>query len=90
MATRAEYLVNETHDDVTRLVQTIDTAASIIWRITQRMVSIGGDVLNTHSFENGYSKANFVALYTALNELPDFVINDDARDKILLFLSSVQ
>ena len=90
MATRAEYLVNETHDDVTRLVQTIDTAASLLWRITQRMVSIGASVLDTHQFENSYTKADFIALYQALNELPDFVIDDEARDKILLFLSSVQ
>jgi hypothetical protein len=90
MATKAEYLVNQTVADVTRLTAQIDQARSLVWRIVERMEAIGGAVLDTHVFENNYTKADFVALYTALNNLPDFVIDDATRDDIFNLLSSVQ
>jgi hypothetical protein len=90
MATKGEYLVNNTVADCARLLAQIDQARSLVWRIVERMEAIGGGVLDTHVFENNYTKADFVALYTALNGLPDFVIDDATRDHLFNLLSSVQ
>jgi len=90
LATRADYLVRETHASLSRIEGLCDQLGSEVRHIVQLMDAIGGGVLNDHAFENGYTKADMIALYVALSALPGFVIPDDVRDHVFLFLSSVQ
>jgi hypothetical protein len=90
MATKGQYLVNNTVEDCASLIQRLENARSLLWRVVNRMEAIGAPALDDVVFENDYTKTKFIALYTALNALPDFVIDDDTRDKVFDLLSSVQ
>jgi len=54
------------------------------------MEAVGAPALDDVVFENDYTKADFIALYQALDALPSFVIDDDTRDKVFDLLSSIQ
>ena len=90
MATKGQYLVQNTVEDCAALIQRLESARSLLWRIVNRMEAVGAPALDDVVFENDYTKAKFIALYQALDVLPDFVIDDATRDKVFDLLSSVQ
>ena len=90
MATKGEYLVRNTVEDCTTLVSQIEGIRSMLWRVVNRMQAIGSAALDDVVFENNYTKQKFIDLYNILDKLPDFVIDDGARDAVFDLLSSVQ
>jgi hypothetical protein len=90
MATKGEYLVNRTVEDCTALIAQLEHVKRIVWRTVERMEAIGAGPLDEYNWPDDYSKAQFVSLYNALDGLPNFVIDDDTRDKIFDLLSSIQ
>lgn len=90
MATKGQYLVNNTVADCAALVGQLEAVKARIWRIVERMEAIGAPALDDVVFENGYAKADFIDLYQALDALPAFVVDDDTRDEIFDLLASVQ
>ena len=90
MATKGQYLVNNTVEDCASLIGQLEQTKRTLWRVVNRMEAIGAAALDDVVFENNYSKTKFIALYNALDALPDFVIADSVRDAIFDLLSSVQ
>ena len=90
MATKGDYLVYRTVEDCTSLVAEIERVKRTIWRTVERMEAIGPGALDEFNWPADYNKTKFVSLYNALNSLPEFVIDDDTRDKIFDLLSSIQ
>lgn len=90
MATPGEYLVYQTVEDCTSLVQELERTQRLVWRIVERMEAIGAGPLTGFVWPNGYTQAKFVALYNALAALPDFVVDDAVRDDIFELLAALQ
>lgn len=90
MATPGDFLVTRTVNDATTLLAALEQIKAQANRIAQRMVAIGAGALNDYQWPNGYMKADFVALYNALNSLPGLVVADSVRDALYKLVSSIQ
>lgn len=90
MATQGEYLVRSSVNDSVELLRQLETCKALALRISQRMVAIGAGSLVGYPWAQGYTEADFVALYTALNTLPGLVVADGTRDKLFKLVSSIQ
>lgn len=90
MATQGDFLVQRTVNDCTTLVVQLEAAKTTAQRISQRMVSLGLPALSGYAWPEGYTQADFVALYQALNALPGSMVADDTRDALYKLVSSIQ
>lgn len=90
MATQGHFLVIRSVEDAVTLLAQLERARTTIARIVERMESIGPAALDGHAWPEGYTKADFVALYNALNALPGSVVADDVRNKLFKLVSSIQ
>lgn len=90
MATQGTYLVNGTVNDCNALLQQLEGARRLVTRITERMEALGTAALEGYGWPGGYTQADFVALYNALDALPGSVVSDDVRDAIFELVSNVQ
>lgn len=90
MASQGEFLVTKTVNDCTTLLSQLEAAKTTAQRISQRMVSLGLPALAGYAWPEGYTQADFVALYTALTALPGSVVVDATRDAIFKLVSSIQ
>lgn len=90
MATRGQYLVNGTVNDCNALLQQLLAARTTVVRITERMKSLGETALAGHTWPEGYTQADFMALYQALSALPTSIVPDEARNALFKLASSVQ
>lgn len=90
MATQGEYLVNNTVTECTALIEQLLAVHLNITRITERMVSVGTAALDTYTWPAGYTKVEFIALYTFLAALPPLIVDDATRDAIYELLSYIQ
>lgn len=90
MASRGEFLVTKTVNDCTTLLSQLEAAKTTALRISQRMVSLGTPALDGYVWPEGYTQADFVALYTALAGLPGSLVVDATRDAIFKLVSSIQ
>jgi len=90
MATPGDYLVNNSVNDANALLAQLEQAKRLVTRIAQRMDALGIAALVGHVWPDGYTQADFVALYQALDALPGLVVDDDMRDKLFKLVSSIQ
>ena len=95
MATQADYLINETVNDANLFLSQAQQLNTTTNRIVQRMLAMteGGTnlaVLAGYVWPEGYTQANFVALYSALNALPGSIVDDDTRDALYKLISTFQ
>jgi hypothetical protein len=90
MATQGTYLVNNTTNDVLSLLQQIQAVRTTVTRITERMEALGEDVLENYAWPEGYTEADFLALYQALDGLPGSIVADAARNKLFKLVSCIQ
>ena len=95
MATKADYLINNTVIDAGQLRLHLEQAATVAKRITERMLALqdaGNPVafLLTYEWPDGYTINDFVALYDALTALPGSVVDDDTRNAIYKILAHFQ
>ena len=90
MASQGEFLVTKTVNDCTTLLSQLEAAKTTAQRISQRMVSLGIPALDGYVWPDGYTQADFVALYTALAALPGSMVVDATRDAIFKLVSSIQ
>ena len=79
MATQGQYLVNGTVNDCNALLVQLQAARTTITRIIERMEALGVSALAGHAWPEGYTQADFVALYQALNALPGCVVPSISR-----------
>jgi len=89
MSTQGSYLVNRTSENAAQLLSQLEAAKTTATRIVQRMEAMGLPALVGHEWPEGYSQAEFVALYTALAGLPGSVVADEVRDGLFDIVSSV-
>ena len=90
MATQGEYLVNNTVDDSVQLLNQLEQAKRLSNRIAQRMESLGLQALVGYVWPEGYTQADFLALYQLLDALPGLVVEDEVRDGLYKLVSSIQ
>ena len=90
MATQGQYLVLRTVNDATNLLAELEQARTVATRIVERMEAIGAGALDDYVWPEGYTKADFVALYNQLSGLPGSVVSDDVRDALFKLVSSIQ
>jgi len=90
MATQGQYLVNNTVNDCNVMLAQLEGARRLVTRIVERMEALGVAALQGHVWPEGYTQADFVALYQALDVLPGCIVADDVRDKIFKLVSSIQ
>lgn len=90
MASQGTYLVNNTVNDVTSLLQQLQMVRTTVTRITERMEAIGEPALDTYQWPTEYVKADFLALYQALDGLPDSIVSNDVRNKLFKLVSCIQ
>ena len=90
MATPGDYLVNNSVNDANALLAQLEQVKRLVTRIAQRMDALGIAALVGHVWPDGYTQADFVALYQALDALPGLVVDDDMRDKLFKLVSSIQ
>lgn len=90
MATQGDYLVNRSVEDVTALLLQLEQVQRLRTRITERMAALGVAVLVGHVWPDGYTQADFVDLYNALDALPGLVVADDVRDRLFKIVSCIQ
>ena len=90
MATPGDYLVNNSVNDANALLAQLEQVKRLVTRIAQRMDALGIAALAGHVWPDGYTQADFVALYQALDALPGLVVDDDMRDKLFKLVSSIQ
>lgn len=90
MATPGTYLVLRSVEDANALLVQLEQSKRLITRITQRMEALGVAALVGHVWPDGYTQADFVALYQALDALPGLVVADDVRDRLFKIVSSIQ
>jgi len=90
MATQGEYLVRNTTEDCAQLLNQLEQAKRLSSRIAQRMESLGLAALVGYVWPEGYTQADFVALYQLLDALPGLVVDDSVRDGLYKLVSSVQ
>ena len=89
MSTQGSYLVNRTSEDATALLSQLQQVKTTATRIVQRMEAMGLPALVGHEWPEGYSQAEFVAMYQLLDALPGSVVADDVRDALFKLVSSV-
>lgn len=90
MATQGDYLVNNTVNDVNSMLQLLEQVGSTVSRVTERMESLGVSALVGYEWPNGYSQADFVNLYQALDALPEMILTDDVRNSLYKLVSIFQ
>ena len=90
MATQAHYLITRTVNDVGALLLELERANTTITRIVQRMAALGLPALVGYEWPEGYTQADFVALYQNMIDLPDSVVSDAVRDALFKLVSFVQ
>lgn len=90
MATQGTYLVNNTANDVISLLQQIQVVRTTVTRITERMAAIGEAALDSYTWPEGYTEADFLALYNALDNLPGSIVSNDVRNKLFKLVSCIQ
>ena len=90
MASQGSYLVLRSVDDANALLVQLEQSARLARRLVERMEALGLDVLQGYEWPDGYSQADFVALYQALDALPGLVVADAVRDALFDLVSSVQ
>jgi hypothetical protein len=62
----------------------------LVTRIAERMEALGIPALAGYEWPEGYTQADFVALYTALNSLPGSVVADTVRNALFKLVSFIQ
>lgn len=90
MATQGQYLVNNTANDTISLLQQIQAVRTTVTRITERMAAIGEAALDSYQWPEGYTEADFTALYQALNALPGSIVADEVRNRLFKLVSYIQ
>lgn len=90
MATQGHYLVLRTVDDVGAALAQLQAAQTTITRIIQRMAALGLPALQGYEWPEGYTQADFVALYQALVALPGSIVTDAVRDAMFKLVSCIQ
>ena len=90
MSTPGQFLVIQSREDSVQLLRQLEQAKTTANRIVQRMEALGVGVLVGYEWPNGYTQADFVAMYNALSALPGLVIDDDVRDALFDLVSAVQ
>ena len=89
MSTQGQYLVNRTSENAAQLLSQLEAAKTTATRIMQRMEAMGLPALVGHEWPEGYTQADFVAMYQLLDALPGSVVADDVRDALFKLVSSV-
>lgn len=90
MATQGHYLVFRTVEDATSLLSDLERTRTVVTRIVERMEGLGVAALDGHEWPAGYTQADFMALYNALNGLPGSVVADEVRDALFKLVSYIQ
>jgi hypothetical protein len=90
MATQGTHLVNNTTNDVRSLLQQIKAVRTTVTWIAERMAGIGEAALDGYAWPEGYTKADFIALYQALDGLPGSIVADAVRNKLFKLVSCIQ
>ena len=90
MATKGEYLVNQTVNDATGLVAGLQGNGANISRIYQRWVALGAPALVGFEWPEGYTQADFESLMTVLNALPRIIVTDAARNALYKLIATFQ
>lgn len=90
MATPGHLLVTNTRENALALLNQLEQAKTTATRIVQRMEALGAGALVGYEWPNGYTQADFVALYQALDALPGSVVTGDTRDKLWKLVAAVQ
>ena len=90
MATQGDYLVLRSVEDANALLSQLEQARRLVTRITERMEALGVAALVGHVWPTGYTQADFVALYQALNVLPGLIVDPTVRDKLFKIVSCIQ
>lgn len=95
MATKADYLINNTVNDCAQLRAALEQTKTLAQRITERMLALS-DVGNpvafrlTYDWPDGYTLEDFAGLYDALTLLPGSVVADETRNAIMKMLAYFQ
>jgi len=89
MSQQGNYLVNRTTTDCGALLVRLEEAKTLAARIAQRMEALGIAALVGFEWPEGYTQADFVALYQALDALPGLIVEDAMRDALFNLVGSV-
>ena len=92
---KADYLIVNTVNDINLFLSQAQQLKTTATRIVQRMLAMtdGGtnlSVLADYVWPEGYTQANFIALYNALKDLPGSAVDDATRDALFALVSSFQ
>ena len=90
MATPGHLLVTNTSENALALLNQLEQAKTTATRIVQRMEALGTAALTGYEWPEGYTQADFVALYQALDGLPGSVVSDDVRNQLWKLVAAVQ
>lgn len=91
MATKGEYLVNNTVNDAKVLLAQLEAAKTTARRIVERMLGVGYVPLMSYDWPEGYTlNDDFLVLYAAIEALPGTVIPDETRNALYKLVATFQ
>lgn len=90
MATPGEFLVGRTVINCNDVLDSLENTRRLVTRITERMEALGIGVLAGYQWPEGYTQADFVALYQALDALNGLIVENDVRDKLFKLIAYIQ
>ena len=91
MATPAEYLVKETANDIQQLIAALAQTKTILDRIVQRARALGALTWDGYTnWPDGYTATLAKALITALEGLPESVVDNTVRNRLHTFAANIQ
>jgi hypothetical protein len=90
MATQADYLVNHTVNDVNALIVALAQTVTVIDRIVQRARALGATTWDAYEFPEGYDATQAKALITALEALPESIVDNTVRNRLYKIVSIIQ
>lgn len=90
MATQSEYLVRNTVNDANALIASLAQVVTITNRIVQRARALGATTWDAYEFPAGYDATQAKALITALEALPESIVENTTRNRIHKIVSIIQ